>query len=413
MLSAEADRDAMTLTVAYIIGTYPLLTTTFIDREISLLQRRGVALTILSIRRPPQTLSPEQAKRQDDVRYLLPVSAIRLFLAHISFLARKPATTVATLFYLLTRPHPDLRSRLKTALHFATGVYAAYFLRRVSPDLIHAHFVDRATTVALVASRLLDIPYSATAHANDIYVNPVLLLEKMAGAKFVATCTAYNKAHLDSIAGGSLKKKVRLIYHGLDVCQYDNQHDATSDSMSRIVSVGQLKEKKGFTYLIDACRRLKEEGRLFDCIVVGEGPLRAALEAEIHNAGLQDVVRLCGAMSHQEVIEQYRQATVFTLPCILSANGDRDGIPNVILEAMAMGLPVVSTRHSGIPEVIRDDYNGRLVPPQDGAALAKVLGELIDDATARHELGRRARETVRRKFSVQTNVDQLLAEFLA
>lgn len=403
----------MTRHVAYIIGTYPLLTTTFIDREIDLLQRRGLDLSIISIRRSPQMLSPEQARLQESVRYLLPVSLVDLFLAHATFLVRRPVVTLRTLLHLLTRPHPDLKSRLKTALHFATGVYAAYFLRQRPPDLIHAHFVDRAATVALVASRLLDTRYSATAHANDIYVDPVLLPEKIAGAKFVATCTGYNKSHLENIAGSRQKGKIRLIYHGLDVRQYANDPDAIRNGLPTILSVGQLKEKKGFIYLIDACRRLRDEGRSFQCIIVGEGPLRTALEAEIERADLQNIVRLCGAMSHQEVIEQYRQATVFALPCILSADGDRDGIPNVILEAMAMGLPAVSTRHSGIPEVITDGYNGRLVPPQDGAALASALGELIDDVTARQELGRRARTTVEQRFSVHTNVDQLIAEFQA
>jgi glycosyltransferase involved in cell wall biosynthesis len=396
--------------LAYIIGTYPTLTTTFIDREITWLRRWEVDLQIISIRRPSGPLSPEQEMLQREVTYLLPVSRRAFVQGHLWFAVRRPQAYFGTLLYLLTRPHPDLRARLRTSLHFGEGVYAAHVLRPLGRNHLHAHFVDRAATVALVASRLLSVPYSVTAHANDIYVNPLLLAEKLSGAKFVATCTGYNQAHLAAIGNGHVSHKVSCIYHGLDVSHYQPESRPPSGK-PLLLSVGQLKEKKGLAYLIRACRMLKDRGYHLECQIVGEGPLRPALEAQIRQLSLEDTVTLCGALPHPAVVEKYRQATLFVLPCVVSADGDRDGIPNVILEAMAMQLPVVSTRHSGIPEVVEDGVTGLLIPPADEAALAGILSQLLDDPERRHRLGQNGRQTIVEKFSVEQNVRRLLAEF--
>jgi glycosyltransferase involved in cell wall biosynthesis len=178
-----------------------------------------------------------------------------------------------------------------------------------------------------------------------------------------------------------------------------------------LISVGQLKEKKGFGYLLKACHLLKEQGYDFELQIVGEGSLRQALETQIQQLGLANEVTLCGSLPHQAVIEKYRQATLFSLPCVVQADGERDGIPNVILEALAMELPVVSTRHSGIPEVIEDGQNGLLVPPEEVVPLAAALAKLLDDPILRKKLGSKGRETIIGSFSVESNVEKLLKEF--
>jgi len=399
------------LKIAYIIGTYPLLTTTFIDREINILRQLEVELHILSIRRSTRTLSQDQEALKQQVIYLLPVALFTLLWAHIWFFLKRPMVYWITFFYLLSRPHPTLKSRLKTIFHFGEGVYAAYLLRKRVFDLVHAHFIDRATTVALIVSRCFNVPYSATAHANDIYVNPVMLPEKVAGAKFLATCTNYNKSYLESVLGTEASSKVHCIYHGLDIQQYQPQPHSLPDEPA-LISVGQLKEKKGFTYLISACSLLKERGYDFRCEIVGEGPLRSELEAQIHQFDLDNHVKLCGVQPHDIVIEKYKHGTIFVLPCVLSADGDRDGIPNVILEAMAMELPVVSTRHSGIPEVVEDGINGLLVPPEKAELLADALATLLDDPVSRKRYGQNGRMKIMAEFLVESNVNKLLKEFL-
>ncbi len=398
--------------LAYIIGSYPALTTTFIDREILLLQSWGVDLKVISIRRSKSKLSAEQESIQRKVTYLLPVNFWHLLIAHLVFVTQKFRIFWGTLFYLLQRPHPNLKASLKTILHFGEGVYAAYWLRNDECEHIHAHFADRASTIALVASRLLGIRYSLTAHAMDIYVNPVLLPEKISGASFVATCTAYNQAHLHALLSNGTREKIKCIYHGLDTRPYQpTANGRQTKDVPVLLAVGQLKEKKGFTYLLQACQNLKEKGYQFKCQIVGDGPLKDDLESQISRHSLEDVVELCGALPHEKVIERYSQAAIFVLPAVTSSDGDRDGIPNVILEALAMQLPVVSTDHSGIPEVIVDGENGLLVKSKDVTALTAALTHLIEQPELRQHLGKNGRMTVLEKFDLPANIGALFNEF--
>jgi len=393
--------------LVYIIGTYPSLTTTFIDREIRALRGWGVEVQVVSIRRGQNQVSAEQEMLREGVIYLLPVSPFKLLMANLYFILFAPLRYFGTLLYLITRPHRSLKSRLMTFLHFFEGVDAAYVLRSHIFHDIHAHFVDRAATVAMAASRLLGRPYSVTAHARDIYVDPVILPEKLAGARFVATCTAYNKSHLSSIINDA--NKIRCIYHGMDVERY--QPKPRAEGKTLVLSVGQLKEKKGFPYLFEACQLLKEQGYDFKCEIIGEGPLHNSLQTEIERLGLKDTVVLLGAQAHQNVIRKYEEAQVFVLPAVPGSDGDRDGIPNVILEALAMELPVISTQHSGIPEVIESGVNGLLVPVEDANSLAKAIAEVLDNPTLGRSFGERGRKKVMEGFSIDANVGKLLNEF--
>jgi glycosyltransferase involved in cell wall biosynthesis len=234
----------------------------------------------------------------------------------------------------------------------------------------------------------------------------------MVEAKFVATCTQYNENYLASLNGNGVSKKLHCIYHGLYIDQYQPVERKRPSTAPLLLAVGQLKEKKGFVHMLRACRLLKEQGYDFQCHIVGEGPNRQVLTRQIQQLDLNETVQLCGALPHQAVIDKYREADIFVLPCITGQDGDRDGIPNVILEAMAMELPVVSTRHSGIPEVVLDGVNGLLVPPADNVTLAKALAKLLDDGNGRRQLGQRGRQTVIESFSVEKNVELLLAHFM-
>jgi glycosyltransferase involved in cell wall biosynthesis len=395
--------------LVYIIGTYPGLTTTFIDREIRALRMKGVHVRVISIRAPHTILANAQEQLQAITSYLLPVSWRQFIAGHLRFSISKPAGYFGTLFQLLASHHPNLSARLKTVLHFAEGVYAAELIRNDTCDHIHAHFVDRASTVALVAGRLLNVPYSVTAHANDIYVRPELLDLKFSQASFVATCTGYNQIHLQKEY--KLNGKLHCLYHGLELEDYQPEFSARSER-PMITSVGQLKEKKGFSYLLEACKILVNKGYAFHCNIIGEGPLRSALEQQIRHLSLESHVTLCGALPHESVIAQMKTSTLFVLPCVTSTDGDRDGIPNAILEAMAMQLPVISTSHSGIPEVIDDERNGLLVPPADSKSLAQAMARLLDQPELRRQLGERGRQTVSEKFDAVQNASRLLQQMI-
>jgi len=402
------------LKLVYIVGTFPSLTTTFIDREIKSLRKRGVDLHVVSIRRPvPGTpLSAEQQGFQQEVTYLLPVNWLSFVVGNLYFILRRPGVYFRTLFYLVTRPHPGLKSRVMTVLHFGEGVYAAHLLRGRSFAQLHAHFVGRAAVVALIASRLLGVPYGLTAHANDIYVRPVLLREKIAEARFVTTCTRYNQDYLRRVVGNGLNDKLHLVYHGLDLTNYQPPACRSREDPPLLLSIGRLMEKKGFSYLIAACRRLKDRGYDFRCHIVGEGPLRQTLQDQVNQFGLDGMVTLCGAMPHEGVLEKYRQAALFSLPCVVGQDGDRDGIPNVLIEAMAMQLPVVSTRHSGIPELVEDEVSGLLVTPNDEDGLADALARLLDSPDLCARLGQRGRRKVLEDFEVEHNVHRLYDLFV-
>jgi len=397
--------------IAYIIGTFPCLTTTFIEREILEASNQGLDLVLVSIRPVEQfIMSHDVESLVARTRYIFPVHWSRLLGAHFRFALTRFGTYTCTLLYLLTRPHANLQARFKTFFHFVEGVYAADLLRDENVDMVHAHFADRAATVALVAARLLKLPYSFTAHARNIYVNPTLLPEKIAEAQFVTTCTAYNKAHLERVAGAQAADKIHLIYHGLDLADF-TPNDKLVTETPHLLAVGRLQEKKGFSYLVKACHLLKQQNHHFICEIVGGGPKQVALQELIASLGVEDVVTLRGELPFSEVLARYRQADVFTLPCIVAADGDRDGIPNVLLEAMAMQLPVVSTTLSGIPELVEDGINGLLVPPGDERALAAALARLLTDANLRMRLGKHGREKVARMFDLSRNVGQLIALF--
>lgn len=399
------------LRLVYIIGTYPVLSLTFIDREIKFLREWGVDLQALAVRRPDadMPLSAAQWALQEGVIYLLPVAWLSFVISQFHFAVLHPQRYFKTLIYLLTRPHPRgkaryLTFRFMTFLHFLEGVYAAYLLRKRQFEELHAHFVDRAATIALVVGRLLDKPYSLSIHAGpDIFVHPILLREKIMEARHVATCTAYNKTHVESIIGQDLSHKISHIYHGIDVTKYEPQ-PSTDNGQPKILSVGQLSRRKGFAHLIKTCRILRDQGYDFTCHIVGDGPQRPELTDLIRQSSLEDTVILLGALPHEEVIENYRQATMFVLPCVRSSDGDMDGIPNVLAEAMAMQLPVISTDVSGVPELIDDEVNGLLTPSEDDDALAAAMARLLDDPALCERLGQSGRQSIVDTFDVNQNV---------
>lgn len=395
--------------VVYVVGTYPLLTTTFIDREISALRGWGLDVRIVAVRRPPldAPLSYEQRELAQGTTYLIPIAWLRLLAAHARFLVTRPGTYLGTLVRLVTRPHPDHWARVKTILHFGEGVLAAHVVDDGDVRELHAHFADRAATIALVASRLLRRPYSLSVHAGaDIFVRPVLLREKFTAARHVVTCTSHNKAHLAGLVGEVLDRKITAIPHGLDLAGYRPGAPAPN-GRPLVLAVGQLAERKGFEHLVAACAVIRDRGYRFDCRIIGRGPQRADLEGQIASLSLDDIVSLRGALSHEAVVDHYRLATMVVLPCVRTADGDVDGIPNVLVEAMALGLPVVSSDLPAIRELVTDGVDGLLVPPGDVERLAAAVRLLLDEPQLAHRLGGEARRAVVERFDVEKNVRTL------
>ena len=399
--------------IGYLLMTYPKISETFVLNEILALEAKGAGLTILSLRTPadPEVL-PAVAKVRSPLWYVpeslweRKAAALR---AHLALISLSPNRYGLALWFSFRRKEGwSLRS-------FVQAGAVAWRLRRAGVVRLHAHFADTPTDVAELVHLLTGIPFSFTAHAKDIYCSdPEVLDRKIHRAEFVVTCTEYNRQFLQKVSTNGTP--IHRIYHGIDTQQFHARavdRRSQAEALPTLLSVGCFREKKGFTTLLRACRILKQQGRRFRCWIVGDGPLRPVLEALIRVLDLQDSVSLLGKKTQDEVIGLYREATVFLLPCEVADNGDRDGIPNVLMEAMAMGLPVVSTDVSGIPELIRHDRNGCLVPQRDPEALATMLGRLLDDPGLRDAFSRAGQETVAQKFSTFHMSRQLTTLFLA
>jgi len=309
--------------------------------------------------------------------------------------------------------------RLAALRHFLKAGYLADMLFREPVAHLHAHFATSPSLVAMFTHQLTGVPYSLTAHAKDIYVNrPDLIRAEIARAQAVVTCTDYNRRYLLSQFSSACDGKVRCIYHGLDLSQFKFRAQfkfqapgARDTGPPLILSVARLVEKKGLSNLIAAAEILRRRGRSFRVEIIGNGPLRRALQARVSELALNDRVRLLGAQPQEAVHKAYHRASVFALPCVVTANGDRDGIPNVLLEAMASGVPVVATQVSGIPELIDAERDGLLVEPNSPEKLADAIDRLLTQPELGERLASAARSKIEARFSVEDGARQLLELF--
>jgi len=381
--------------IGFLVKTYPKLSETFILGEILGLEDRNVRISVYSTQQPTdERAHSDTARVKADVSYL--PDSLRnhlpdIALAHLEQFACHPLRYLATVYQLM------LRREAGSVGNFLRAGWLAARLRRDGVVHLHAHFACVPAAIAALAWRLSGIPYSISAHAKDIYLSdPQALARRLATAAFTVTCTEHNREYLASIAPQGAR--VYRMYHGIDAEQF-RPGNAESGAVPVLLSVGRLREKKGLDVLVDACARLRDAGRDFECRIIGYGPEEERLREQIDGAGLSDRVHLLGKLTRDEVIAHYRQASVFVLPCRVLADGDRDGIPNVLLEAMAMQLPVVSTSISGIPEAVTDGANGLLVPPGDAGAIAGAVDRVLADRSFARRLGQDGRATVLEHFS--------------
>ena len=385
-------------TVAYLLKTYPKVSENFILQEILDLEALGFGLEIFSLQHPTDAILPSLAEQ-----VLAPVTYLttllieresRPLMAHLRLFITHPWRYVDVLRFARHRPEGLSWSE------FIQGGCLAWALLQSGIRHLHAHFATEPAGTAELVHRFIGIPYSLTCHAKDIFLSsPTALRRKIHHAKFVVTCTEANRLHLQRIAGDSTP--IHRLYHGLNLARFDGLRklDSSVDTgIPTILSVGRFREKKGFLTLIRACRILVDAGHRFRCQIVGYGPLQPEMEGLIRTLDLNKTLSLCGKKTLEEVVDLYRHAAIFALPCQVADDGDRDGIPNVFMEAMAMGLPVVSTDVSGIPELIHHNRNGILVPQQDAESLAKALGRLLENPELRLQLGQAGRETIVNNF---------------
>ena len=399
-------------TLGMILKGYPRISETFISNEIFLLEQLGFRLRLFSMRRPREKFTHASVRRIRARVDYLPETIISknlpaLVWYNLMQAVRRPARYAAALKMAWRRWRRTRQSA--TIKHLLQAGYLCHKLLRGSDCThLHAHFAHSPTSVAFFSHLLSGLPFSFTAHAKDIYTSdPRQLAEKAASARFVVTCTAYNQTYLTNILD-TRQTPVYRAYHGIDLNLFraDGRRTIAAPPYE-ILTVARLTPKKGLITVYHALQRLKKQGIAFRHTLIGDGEQRSEIEEWRRNLGLEAETVLLGTRPHEDVCRCLRTADLFVLGCEQAPNGDRDGIPNVILESMAMGVPVVATRFSAIPEVIASSYNGLLVESGRPEAMAAVMATALEDAALRREMITNGLETVRRRFDNRVLVEEL------
>jgi len=423
--------------IAYVLKGFPRLSETFIANEVRLLTQTGLSLDLFSIK-------PGDAMAADHdlpaVHYLPEVTTLsrtslrdwmRCNYPAFSdnqkyWLRRHPGRYIRTLVFALRcafRYRQKAASWIKKSFikEFLLATYIANEMDRDKSYVhIHAHFCHDATTVAWMVSKLTGLPFSFTAHAKDIYqkrLNPGDLLQrKLSATRFAVTCTNANVEYLRERS--SSPENIHGVYHGLNTHQFVPKNELArsrndlDETPKKLLAVGRMVEKKGFIYLIEACRILRDRGVSFKLELVGEaGDQSDRIRDAIAEYGLGNHIELQAPVPQSALLNYYRSAAIFVLPCIVLDDGDRDGIPNVMAEAMACALPVVVTGISGIPELVENDVNGVLVPTRDARPLADAIERLLQNPATRMRLGEAARHRIEAVFDANATHHRLKSIF--
>jgi glycosyltransferase involved in cell wall biosynthesis len=386
---------------------FPRLSETFILNEILELEQQGLGLHIFSLKRPVDAVCHLQAGGvRSPITYLpekLFQQPLRSMLAQLHVWRRHRGPWRHTLRNVLRRLRSD--GNYATLLGFSQ---ACCIVREMGGIChLHAHYANVPSKLALLVHRLTGISYSISTHAKDIFQNEPFgspkLHERLGRARFVVANSRYSARHIATRLENAAR--IETIYNGLDLDMFPFRNGTPVEPL--ILSVGRLVEKKGFPTLISACRLLKERGLKFTCELVGTGPLSSTLKEQIKNCGLGERVKMVGPLPQQSLRENYARAMVFALPCVEAADGDRDVLPNVLKEAMAVGVPVVTTRLDGIDELLEDGVSGFLVSPGDEQSLAGKLELLMGDSQLRQRLAMQGRKVIEERFDRRTNFARL------
>jgi glycosyltransferase involved in cell wall biosynthesis len=406
---AQADVSAVnsparSTDLAVLVNGFPRLSETFVLQELLELERRGVNLHLFALRQPEEVVQQDAlSELRAAVEYLpegvMPHQRTRVRLAHAALLLHRRLGYVNGFSDVLASPEFSRTLGVRAAL-------LAHRLLRLGSPPLYVHFAHKPATVGRFAALLAGVPYALSAHAKDIWLTPEAeLARKVRDASVVLTCTEQARAQVAGLAEG--QTPVHLVHHGVDL-KGRRRSPRPGTEGPCLLAVGRLVEKKGHETLLLAAAQLRDRGMNFTLRLVGEGPEWPRLQRLVHELRLADRVVFLGPLSETEVRTEYENADVFALPCRKLANGDQDGLPNVVLEAMAHGLPVVSTRLDGIAEAIVDGESGLLADQDDPAAIARHLARLIEDPAFREQIGEAGRSRVADHFERSANLPKVI-----
>lgn len=400
--------------VAYVMSRFPKITETFILYEMLTLEQQGFSVELYPLQRENGTVTHPEARSFVERAHFQPYISWPIIRANLHFMLRMPKVYFGAMWSLLRGTWGSFRFFAGALAFFPKSVLFARHMTDAGIVHIHAHFASHPTAAAFIIHRLVGIPYSFTAHGSDIHLDKTMLSEKVTEAAFVVPISSFNKDVILKACQGQYADKMHVIHCGVDVQVFEQtakDENRSLNSSFTVLCVGTLHEVKGQTHLIEACRLLYERGIVADCHFVGDGPDLTMLQQKAKEAELTDHVRFHGRKTRPEVVELIHAADVLVAPSVPSRDGRREGIPVVLMEAMAAGLPVVASRLSGIPELVVDGQTGFLTPPGDTGALAEALERLYRDPDLRQQLGQAGKDKVWREFDLYENVAILARQF--
>ena len=396
------------LCIGYVLKRFPRVSETFIAQEILELEQRGVDVRVFTLQAND---APAPHGWLRDLRAEITHCGSDSFSASWDWLQRRVHEgglrgQGALRALALAARCPVGRGRR----YLSEAVSVARQAERSQVDHLHAHFANRPALVSLLAHAITGLPFSFTAHAKDIYAcgPPAALWPELAGsAAFVSTVTQANHSYLKGLVCGARRSRLEVLYNGVDLDTLRPRPAARSAEVPHLVCVARMVEKKGLDLLLEALAWLRDRGVPFRCTIVGDGPEAERLLRQREQLGLDPRVAFPGALAHEDVVRELLSGDVFVLPCRVARDGDRDALPTVLLEAMACGLPCVSTPVGGIAEIVRDPETGRLVPADSARELADAIRDLLGDAGLRERMGAAARRRAEQLFDRRHNVARL------
>lgn len=398
--------------LGYILKGYPRISETFISNEILLLEKMGFKLRLFPMRHPRENFSHGSVKEiKAQVDYLpteLFLDFSRLITPNIFLAVKQSSPYLKTLSYVAAGTHA--KNRLATLKHLLQAGYLTNNLLLKDKNIVHlhGHFAHSPTSVTLFASLLSGTPFSFTAHAKDIYTSSrEKLKKKIERARFVTTCTGYNEKYLKDIAGNSLTPIFR-IYHGIDVSLFKHQKlNTCPGNPYKILTIARMTEKKGLPTLYKALKILQNSGLQFNHTLIGDGDDRQKILNLISSLGLSHNCEWLGTLTHEEVLLHFKKSDLFVLACEIAKSGDRDGIPNVLVESLAMGVPALSTKVSAIPEILLNGKTGITVPPSQPHTMSDAIIRMLKDTDLRQNLITNGRKYVEKEFDNKKWVEKL------
>jgi colanic acid/amylovoran biosynthesis glycosyltransferase len=392
------------------MSRFPKLTETFILYEMLLVEEMALNIEIYPLKKErPKVIHPESQTLVERTNYV-PFISLGVISSNLRYLMRKPKAYLGALRTSLRATWGSRRYFIGVVAYFPKVVHIAALMAEADIQHVHVHFVGHPTAAAFIIHRLTGIPYSFTAHGGDLHRDQHMLCEKVDEAAFIVSISDYNRNLIADHCGDHSCAKVHVIHCGVNLERFRPGSKDPNKTFS-IICVGSLQEVKGQIYLIEACRLLRDRGVDFELHLVGEGEDREKLEEIVRGYHLEQYILFCGSMPHAQLVKVLQQMDLMTLPSVLDKLGRREGIPVALMEGMAMGLPVVSSRLSGIPELVLDGETGYLVEPRDTEGIADAIEKLYRDPELRSRFGNAGRQRIIDEFELHKNVEKLIDLF--